>query len=185
MSFDALVLCGGGSRRMGTDKALLELGDKTFLERALDAAADADRIVLVGPQREIENDRCIWTREDPPGGGPVAAIAAGVGLVASENVVILAVDHPFVEPPVIHRLLAAAGGHDGAIVVDPEGMAQPLVGIYRTARLSERLDALDAVEGAAIKTLVSGLDLARVEDDRAALDCDSPEDLTVLEGWSS
>ena len=41
------VFCGGGSRRMGVDKARLELGGRTLLDTALDAtSAVAERVVL-------------------------------------------------------------------------------------------------------------------------------------------
>lgn len=166
---------------MGRDKALLALGDKTFLERALAATVDAGRVVLVGPRREVADDRCVWTREDPPGTGPVAAIARGIDLVSSKRVVLLAVDHPLVDASVIDGLLTASAGHDGAIVIDAQGRGQPLVGVYRTASLRERLTEMGVVGGAAISSLVSGLTLRHLVDDRAARDCDSPEDLAALE----
>ncbi len=165
---------------MGTDKALLELGGKTFLERALDAVAGAERIVLVGPEREVAGPLCVWTRENPPGGGPVAAIAAGLDLATSDRVVVLAVDHPLVQPAVIARLLAGVGDRDGAMVVGARADEQPLVGAYRRARLTARLEDTGKHAGAAIKDLISGLDLVRIEDQRAARDCDSADDLAAL-----
>lgn len=185
VSFDAIVLCGGASRRMGTDKALLALGGKTFLERAVAAVADAERIVLVGPQREVADGRCLWTLEKPPGGGPVAALAQGLRLITADTAVVLAIDHPLVEPTTIQRLVSVATGHDGAIVVDPEGNDQPLVGVYRAIRLNDRLKEVRAVQGAALKAVIEGLDLARLEEDRAARDCDTPEDLASLESGHS
>ncbi|NKI41053.1 DUF6457 domain-containing protein [Streptomyces physcomitrii] len=76
--FDAVVLAGGGARRLGgADKPGLRVGGRRLLDRVLTACAAAERTVVVAaPRATVRPVR--WTREEPPGSGPVAALAAGL-----------------------------------------------------------------------------------------------------------
>src|SRR5690606_7523849 len=74
----AVVLTGGtGARLGGADKASIEIGGLTLLERALDALLDVDDVVVVG--EPVRTSRPVtFTREDPAGGGPAAGLLAGL-----------------------------------------------------------------------------------------------------------
>ena len=79
MRFDGIVLAGGSATRLGgVDKALVEAGGKPFLERAIEALADARRTIVVGPPREVTAPSLLWVEESPAGGGPAAALGAGL-----------------------------------------------------------------------------------------------------------
>ncbi|MFD2077450.1 molybdenum cofactor guanylyltransferase [Actinopolymorpha cephalotaxi] len=82
-AYDVIVLAGGGARRFGgTDKVLLPVGGRTMLDRVLAACVGAASVTVVGPRRPVDPSlpvRPRWTREDPPGSGPLAAVAAGLG----------------------------------------------------------------------------------------------------------
>ena len=185
MRFDAIVLCGGSSRRLGgADKAAVVVGERTLLDRALDAVAAARTTIAVGPQRPTERD-VSWTVEDPPGGGPVAAIAAGLKQVMTDISVVLGVDFPFVGPAHVTRLLASLEGdrigrdgigRDGAIYVDETGRHQFLVGAYRTDALRAALTGR-AAQGMAVKDLILDLDLVLLADPRATQDVDTWADV--------
>ena len=176
MTFDALVLCGGGGTRLGgVDKGALVLGDRTLLDRAIEAVAAAHRTIVVGPKTETEGP-VTWTSEDPPGGGPVAAIAAGLEHVTSDVVVILGVDHPFVDGACVLRILEALDDHPGAVVTDATGRHQFLVGAYRVAALLEALDGKQP-HGMSVRSLLAGMSLVTLPDPRSALDIDTPGDL--------
>ena len=179
-AFDAIVLAGGRSRRMGgADKLDMHVGDATLLDRVLDGArrAGASTIVAVGPQRPT-NDRAIrWVMEDEPGVGPAQAIAAGASALESGEapVVVLAGDLPFAShTSVIDRLLDALPGHDVALLVDRDGRDQYLVSVFTRDALP-----VTGTAGAPVRTLLAGLDVARVyaTSDEESLDCDTPDDV--------
>lgn len=174
--YDGVVLAGGAARRLdGADKPGIVLDDRALLDRVLDALVGAATTVVVGPARSTSR-AVVWTREDPPGGGPVAALAAGVALVEKPTVVVLAADLPFVGSAV-GPLLTALGDRDAAVLADRDGRLQPLVAAYRTAALRAALAALPAVDGASMRSLLAELSVVTVPDPGgprpAAHDCDT------------
>ncbi len=188
-SYDAVVLAGGGARRLGgLDKPAQEVGGASLLDRVLAATADAQRTVVVGPER-VTARQVLWTVEAPAGGGPVAALAAGLRLVTAARMLLLAADLPFLEQGTVHALLDALGsgagpgpaGSDGALLVDEHGRDQLLVGVWRTAALRAALP--EAVDGARLGLVLGGLEAVRVSVPTVAgrpapwTDCDTDEDL--------
>ncbi|WP_016700277.1 molybdenum cofactor guanylyltransferase [Actinoalloteichus spitiensis] len=135
----ALVLAGGGSRRFrGGDKTTLLVGGATLLDRVLAAVPSGTDTVVVGPERPT-GTVVRWTRERPPGGGPVAGIAAGLRLLPPPGprdgnplVALLAADHPFLTQDTLHRLAGARTGTSGAgaVLVDDAGRRQWLVSVW-------------------------------------------------------
>jgi molybdopterin-guanine dinucleotide biosynthesis protein A len=175
--FDAVVLAGGASRRMGGgDKTRMVVGAAAMLDRVVAALVPAERIVVVGEQRDV-GAQVTWTREEPPGSGPAAALRAGLMSVMAERVVVVAADLPFLTTGVVRRLVAAIDG-DGAVPVDDEGADQWLCSAWRTAALRDA--HWDAGNGS-LRQVMATLRFARVSydaDERPPwLDCDTPEDL--------
>ncbi|WP_169739945.1 molybdenum cofactor guanylyltransferase [Actinospica robiniae] len=180
--FDAVVLAGGGARRLdGTDKPALRIGGTSLLDRVLGACADAGRTVCVGPERPTLRP-VRWTREDPVGGGPVAALAVGLENVSAGRVLALAADLPFLTAGLVRALVRAAEAADGAVLVDAGGRDQWLAGCYQHAALAAGLDRLraerGALAGASLRALASPLALRRVADPQGlGFDCDTWEDV--------
>lgn len=175
--YDAVILTGGTARRLeGADKAEVVVGGTTLLARAVDAVDGADRIVAVGASRPTARP-VLWTREDPPFGGPAAALAAGVLPETAPLLAVLAVDMPFAVTA-IPRLLSAVRT-DGAILVDDAGRRQPLLAVYRTESVRRAVGAHPSMDGLSMRRLLAGLDLIAVEARGAeALDCDTHQQLS-------
>lgn len=147
--YDAVVLAGGTARRLGgADKPGVRVGGRALLDRVLAACAGAATTVVVADPRPTARP-VLWAREEPPGGGPVAALDAGLRHTTAGYVVVLSADLPFLEAGTVRRLLAAlrASGADGAVLTDPEGRDQPLVAAYRSATLRRELARLAAGQG--------------------------------------
>ena len=184
----AVILTGGTAARMdGIDKASIEVGGVTLLERSLAATMAALEIVVVGS--EVPTSRPVtWTREDPPLGGPAAGILAGLDrfLRTPDLVCVLAVDMPKVNAGTVARLTWAVerdADVDGAVLVDDAGKRQTLAGVYRTASLhSARPADREQEHGLAVRRLVGLLRLAEVPvvGDEAQ-DIDSWKDLRHLD----
>ena len=190
--WDAIVVAGGRATRLGgRDKSRWTIGGMTLVDRAIAAAADARRIAVVGPAGVAEpSRRVVVVREDPPYGGPAAAVGAGVIALAEGGeravpwTVVLAVD--LVEPTeVVARLLGALPslpvGRDGVIVVDGEGVRQQLITVVRTAALLDRIAEHPDLAGVSMRHLLAGLDLAGLPVASAmCADVDTPDDALRL-----
>lgn len=175
---DAMVLAGGAGRRLGGQhKPALRVGGLSMLDRVLAACRDAAATVVVGPPRPTARP-VGWTRELPPGGGPVVAIAAGLARCQAPILLVLAADLPFLDSGTLERLVAAARGRDGAALVDADGHVQPLVAAYQRRALEQALVRLGRPANRSVRQLVAGLDLALLPDPgKVTFDCDSWADL--------
>ena len=185
VAYDAVVLAGGAARRLGgVDKPGVRVGGRPLLDRVLAACADARTTVVVADPRPTARP-VTWAREDPPGGGPVAALDAGLRHTGAEQVVVLSADLPFLDEGTVRRLLAAlrSGGADGALLTDADGRDQPLVAAYRAPALRRELAALtqgrDGLAGLPLRRLTGALGLTRVPDPVASFDCDTWDDIAT------
>jgi molybdopterin-guanine dinucleotide biosynthesis protein A len=174
----ALVTCGGTSRRLGgRDKTREALGASTVLDHLLAALPPGWPVLCVGEERPTCRP-VAWAREDPPGGGPVAALAAGLRHVPTPTCVVVAGDLPFAGPAAAD-LVAALGDspEDDAVVgLDGEGRAQPLLAAYRTEALRAALP--DDPAGARLMAVLDRLRTSTLElPAPRTLDVDTPEAL--------
>jgi molybdopterin-guanine dinucleotide biosynthesis protein A len=198
-AYAAVVLAGGAARRLGgVLKPTLPVAGRSMLDRVLTAVRDAEVRVAVGPADLPVPPGVALTREDPPGGGPVAAAAAGLALVPARvgAVALLAGDLPLLDRDAVDALrrAAAAGadpatGPDVAVFVDAEGRRQHLCGVWRRAALRTALDRLAAdgpLAGAAVRRLLAGVRVAEVSYGAGPppwFDCDTDADLRRAEEW--
>lgn len=169
--YDALILAGGEARRLGgRDKPSLVVGGLPLLDRVLAACASAQQTVVVGPERTTARP-VTWCREDPPGGGPVPALRAGLEHVTADRVAVLAADLPFLTTEVVERLVDEAP----AVLSDGERQ-QWLCGGWATGALREAA----RYAGPRLGTLLGGLQPAVVVWPGTAApwtDCDTEEEL--------
>ncbi|MPR00211.1 NTP transferase domain-containing protein [Modestobacter sp. I12A-02628] len=182
--FAAVVLAGGKSARLGGQhKPQLEVGGRTMLAAVLAAVEHAAPRVVVGPPQPVP-DGVLLVREQPPRGGPVPALRAGLAAVDAEVVAVLAADLPFLTADLVDALateLVGRGSSDGVLVVDGAGRDQYLLGVWRTATLRA---AVGAVHGpTSMRALLTPLAVHRHRPTPVAgrpvpwTDCDTPAEL--------
>ncbi|HEY4572166.1 MAG TPA: NTP transferase domain-containing protein [Kribbella sp.] len=173
MAFDVVVLAGGGSTRFGgVDKAMLVLDGVTLLDRVLTATEDAASTVVVGPVRTV--CRAVeWTVEDPPSGGPVAGIAAGLARGSAPVVVLVSCDLPWLAKEDVTRLVDGLGEHDGHGLRDTDGREQQLAAAYRRTALEDAIRRIGDPRDKSVRRTLAGLDLVWTEPTRAGDDVDT------------
>lgn len=151
-ALDVLVLAGGTGRRLsGASKPDVVARGARLLDHVLNGVAamrsrlGGGRTVVVAPAGVEVPDGVLRALEDPPFGGPVAGIAAGLARLSAEpggpapRTAVLTCDAPEswrVLPPLVRALGAAPGGCAGVCALDGDHM-QYLLGVYRTMRLHE------------------------------------------------
>lgn len=173
LSFDAVILAGGRSSRLGgVPKQDLVFHRATLLQRALAAAQGASRTVVVGPDPGVSASGVLCCREQPEFAGPAAAISAGLDALAQNGgsvpayTLVLACDMPLVQGAVaaLRSALANAGG-DGVMARSEDGTLQPLAGFYHTAGLRKAaadLSSRGALINASVRSLLASLDVQPV-----------------------
>ncbi len=181
-----IVLTGGASRRMGKDKATLDVGGVPLARRAAEALSAATSLALeVGPG----TTGLPSVNEEPRGSGPLAAVVAGwTELVRrsgeKQPAVVLACDLPAVTPGLVAWLAGRPG--DASVVPVVDGVPQPLCARWAVVDL-ERAGALLAGGERSLRQVFGpGTEFVTEDEvDRAAgrgltRDVDTPEDLARL-----
>lgn len=173
----------------GVAKPLLQVGARTMLALALDAAdaLGCRPVVVAGPRPGgALAQRATWVREDPPLGGPAAGIVAAlaaVGEPAPEWTLVLACDLPEAEAIAI-RL------REGVEALPPDldgrclsvaGRPQWLCGLYRSDALRSAAASLaNAGAGVSMRSLLAPLELDTIEaPESLAADVDTWDDLVT------
>jgi molybdenum cofactor guanylyltransferase len=138
MKAAAIILSGGKSSRMGTNKALLKLNEKTTIERMVDSLKIYfDDIILV--TNEMESYQFLGVKmvsDYYPGKGPLAGFHAG--LMASDYDVnfITACDMPFISGELAATLVNMIDHHD-ALVPVINGKMQTLCGVFQKKNVTK------------------------------------------------
>ena len=179
--YSAMILTGGSSKRFGSDKSLARIDQLSLIQTLLTSLPLEIEITIVGPKLEEPTRAVRYTREGPIGGGPVAAIDAGVALIDTEYVAVIATDMPFASQIVEVLLDTIPFFEDAIIPMDSRGVRQPLCALYRTQALVNAIKQLGSTQGQSVRKLIQTLsvkefslapNLARI-----LLDVDTPSDL--------
>lgn len=170
----AIILAGGRSSRMGADKAQVRV-DGVRLVDALTASLDLPYVVVSPFDLGIPT-----VSEDPPFGGPVAGIAAGLAHLGTELIAVLAVDAP--RSAAVIPLLASSLGSaaDVAVVEDPDGRIQPLCALWRRDALEAALASIEVRDASVMQLLRAAQQVVAVPGDGSERDYDTPDDLAEL-----
>jgi molybdopterin-guanine dinucleotide biosynthesis protein A len=178
----ALVVAGGRATRFGSDKLAAPLHGTPLLDHLLGTLPGEWPVVAVGAERPTPRE-VLWTREDPPGGGPLAGIAAGLGRVTTPLVVVVAGDMPYAAPvllELVHLLRTAPPEVSAVVATDREDVPNPLLAAYRAAAVRTALPGDPS--GVPARSLLALPHTTLAVPGVGALDVDTPDDLTELEG---
>lgn len=156
-----MILAGGRATRFGGDKLAAPLYGTSLLDQTLQDLPDSARILVIGPARPTRRT-VTFIREDPPYGGPVAAIAAGLRTALVELVQWLAVlpgDTPYAGRSLTPLFAALTAERHLSVGVDPTGRRQPLHLAMDRDGAAAWLDAAgSAVTGVAAREILRRLD---------------------------
>jgi len=133
----AIILAGGDSGRMGTDKSMLTIKGRPIIEtiseqlrgtfcQILISSNEADKLAFLG--FEIIPDKI-------PGQGPLMGIASALEVSTNEFNFVVACDIPHIDLTYVRRMLAEAEGVDIVIPTTGEERYEPLFAVYRKSAL--------------------------------------------------
>jgi molybdenum cofactor guanylyltransferase len=141
LSATAIILAGGKSSRIGTDKGMLSINGQTMLEhickqlrgtfsQILISAGDTEKYSFAG--FEVVRDKISSQ-------GPLMGIASALEASANEINFVVACDIPHIEMDCVRKMLTEARGADIVVLTTGDKKYEPLFAIYRKS-------ALDAIK---------------------------------------
>jgi molybdopterin-guanine dinucleotide biosynthesis protein A len=191
-TLSAVLLAGGKSERMGQDKALLQLpcSGELLWQRQLRVLEELEpqEVFWSGPPRP-GTPATVRLVEDPlRSAGPLAGVCACLGLVATDLLVVLAVDLPRMDASYLNALVRRCTPVRGAVPQLGDAF-EPLAAVYprllhdlAADRLRQGRYAMqDFVREALRRELVDTVQVDEADAPRFT-NINSPEDLAGLDG---
>ena len=148
MSYNAtaIVLAGGKSRRMGRDKALIEVDGTPLISLIVGQLKPHFSRIIVGAADDGKFDflGLPVVQDKEPNCGPLMGLASTLEASESEVNFVMACDIPEVNVELIHTLMSLADGYDCVIPSLGDGKYEPLFGVYRKSVFPEASKMLAA-----------------------------------------
>jgi molybdopterin-guanine dinucleotide biosynthesis protein A len=177
------ILAGGRGRRIGGEKAIVELQGKPLICYPVESVRQVlSRVAILaktGTRLPRLSGVAVWIEPESPR-HPLVGITQALALSGGRPVLICAGDLPFVTPELIRRLVKADPGRAPAVVACCEERMQPLLGCYQPRALD--LLAGPAREGTGrLMDAVAAIEpvMLEVDDPEELFDVDSPDDLLL------
>jgi molybdopterin-guanine dinucleotide biosynthesis protein A len=177
-----VVLAGGSGRRIGGDKAVVELLGRPLLDYPLDALRDvvgADAYVVAKRDTKLPplgGRAARWVEPEEPQ-HPLAGLVHALGLSRGRPVLAVAADMPLVTADLLRWLAGVPLKGAPAVVPRAGGRLQPLCAVYTAAAVPLLRGAMQAGDGATDAVEQLGAQLYDVEDDRLFFNVNTPDDL--------
>ena len=179
-----IILAGGESRRMGSDKALVEVGGRPMAGWVAEAMAGFDQVVMVGRRRGVAGLEAIPDLQPGPA-GPLNGLQTALDVFRCP-VVAVAVDQPLVRSGTLERLAEWAATNQTAVCVDER--PQVTCAAYSPDCLDEATRVLRS--GGSIQQMLRSVPWTRLdrkvwsswgEDGRSWFSMDSPDAIVTAE----
>lgn len=139
-----IILVGGQSRRMGRDKAFLQVGGRPLFERVLSVFRECfDRVVLVGDREERFAAYDLPVVGDIYPGSALGGLYTGLHHAETERVFVSSCDMPFPNAAVIRHLCALGKGFDAVVPTTAHGY-EPLFALYARRCLGPMRELLES-----------------------------------------
>jgi len=142
-NISGIILSGGKSTRMGENKSLLKIGDKTAIERIVDLMAGLfPKLILSANTPEeysflgLETVKDIYTHA-----GPLAGIHAGLQKSTTEKNFVISCDMQLMNEETI-KFLVDYNTDRQITIAKADGFFQQLAGVYHKSCLPEIEDIL-------------------------------------------
>jgi len=131
-SVSVAILAGGQSSRMGTNKALAQVGGRPIIERIVERVrALADELVIITNSPEIYAAYGLPMFSDLiPGKGPLGGLYTAIASTQGQHTLVVSCDQPFLNPALLRYLIDLRTGFDVVVPLDPDGYPQSMHAVY-------------------------------------------------------
>jgi molybdopterin-guanine dinucleotide biosynthesis protein A len=162
-----IVLAGGGSRRLGTDKANLTFGDRTLLEIITGKLSPVCHEVIVAsgsrPAQDVARLNLQFVKDSVPGAAPLAGLQAGLTAASAEFSLVIACDMPFLNRDLLEYMAGLPRRYQALVPLAADGW-HPLHAVYARSSLPA-IGALLAEGTYSMEKLLSRLHVQPLSED--------------------
>lgn len=162
-----IVLAGGRSRRLGTDKASLTFEGRLLLETVIERLSGVCSEVIVASGRTAEGRKTPrpvrFVADLAPGRGPLAGVQAGLAAATAEFALVVACDMPFLNPDLLSYMAGLPRRYQ-ALVPRTAGRWHPAHAIYGRSCLPV-IEELLAKRSSSMRELLSRLDVRELPEE--------------------
>lgn len=150
-----IILAGGKSSRMGSDKALLLYRGKAFLTHVINALIPlVDDIIIVSNDERHSQFNYRRISDTIIDAGPLAGIHAGLTDSNTENNLVLSCDVPLIQTSILEFILSHNENETDVIQIEEKGRKHPLIALYKKRATPHFLAALEKGERKLSKALI-------------------------------
>tara|TARA_R110002049_G_scaffold309212_2_gene518720 strand:+ start:3366 stop:4166 length:801 start_codon:yes stop_codon:yes gene_type:complete len=127
-----IILAGGKSTRMGTDKGFLMLNGKKFVEHSIDALKPmVSKIMIVSDNPDYDIFGLERIDDFIKNAGPVSGIYSGLKHSKTDYNLVLSCDIPLIASKVLNKIIDAIDDASEIIQVESNGKTMPLIALYK------------------------------------------------------
>lgn len=129
--YTGIILAGGQSRRMGQNKALMQIGTKRLIDYVLDALSFLSPRILLSYNGTLTNVGSVKIIPDVlPGNGPASGLHAALANCETPRCLVISTDMPLLSSGFLKDFLANASSKPITAAMSPDGFIEPLCAIY-------------------------------------------------------
>ena len=184
----AIIMAGGQSQRMGSDKATLVLGEQTLLQRVTAIVQPLFAQVMVSVRQPRSDISLPQICDALDNAGPLAGLSAGLAQAGTHWIFAVATDMPFVLPALIEQLAQQRATSYQAVVPVVQGHPQPLAAFYSVTALPTIQGILFSNGKRSLRSALEQLNVRYIDESellatdpglRSFFDLDTPQELAA------
>jgi len=170
-----IILAGGDSKRIGTDKGLIDLNGKPLIRYVIESLGPVvdEIIVVVGSSERVpvyqdsvgDDVRVVPDMYDD--GSPLIGLITGLTHARGDYAVVAACDMPFINSELVDLLFLLSFELNGTLLIKPNGWVEPLPAIYKVDIGKKRAVQLRNESDLRLRKVLETLpDVARIQVER-------------------
>lgn len=180
-----IILAGGKSSRMGSDKGFLKLNDKRFVLYSIEALKPlVSEILIVSDNENYDTFGYKRIEDIIKHSGPVAGIYSGLKASKTEYNLILSCDIPLIKTLILNKLIDAIDDTSEVIQIESNGKTMPLIALYKKSIAPTFKNALDNDERrlrTVLKSLITKTIILDASEHNSTKNVNTPNELKTIE----
>lgn len=126
-----IILAGGKSSRMGTEKGLVQFNGKPFIQYSISALKPlVSRTLIISANPDYDLFKLERIEDLITGAGPLAGIYTGLNQTKTEYNLVLSCDVPLIKTEVLELLIKAQDSKWEVVQLVSTGKSMPLIALY-------------------------------------------------------